>query len=149
MLVQECMTENVEIASPQASAFEAAQMMRDGDYGFLPVGQDDRLVGIVTDRDIAIRCVAERKDPVKTTVGQIMSGKVLYCFEDQPIEEVAKNMGDNQVRRMVVLNRNKRLVGILSLGDIVQSGEHREPATEALEQISENDHREPQKKASA
>ena len=92
--------------------------MRDGDFGLLPVGENDRLVGMVTDRDIVLRGVAEGGDISRIPARQVMSPEVLYCFEDQPVADVLKNMGDNQVRRMPVMNREKRLVGILSLGDL-------------------------------
>jgi CBS domain-containing protein len=136
MLVKECMTRNVEIGNPNMSLQEAAQKMRDGDYGALPVGDNDRLVGMITDRDIAIRAVAEGKDPKTAKVNEIISGKVLYCFEDQEIEDVIQNLGDNQVRRLPVLDRNKRLVGIVSLGDVAQSDQKPEHVDEALSRIS-------------
>ncbi len=118
MIVKECMTKSVELLTPDMVISEAAQKMRDGDFGILPVQKDERLVGMLTDRDIAIRCVAEERDSKRLHVGEIMTDKVLYCFEDQDINEVAKNLGDNQVRRLPVLNRDKKLVGILSLGDL-------------------------------
>ncbi len=118
MIVKECMTKSVELLTPYMVISEAAQKMRDGDFGILPVQKDERLVGMLTDRDIAIRCVAEERDSKRLHVGEIMTDKVLYCFEDQDINEVAKNLGDNQVRRLPVLNRDKKLVGILSLGDL-------------------------------
>src|SRR5262245_46431624 len=121
MFVRECMTKTVELASPDMTILEAACKMRDGDFGILPVGQNDRLVGMVTDRDIAIRATAEGKDPNSTKVRDVMSVGTLYCYDDQTLEEVAKNMGENQVRRLPVLNREKRLVGILSLGDVALS----------------------------
>lgn len=143
MLIKECMTKNVELTDPGTSIAVAAQKMRDGDFGMLPVGQNDRLVGMITDRDIAVRGVAEGKNPEQTKIEDIMSKKVLYCFEDQSIEEAAENMGQNQVRRLPVLNRGKRLVGILSLSDVAQSQESGEHAKMALHKISEPEHREP------
>jgi CBS domain-containing protein len=117
MRVSEAMTQTVSVARPDQTIQEAAQSMSDVDAGVLPVGENDRLVGIITDRDIAVRAVAQGKGP-DTQVGEVMSTEVLYCFEDEDTEDVAKNMGDNQVRRLPVVDRNKRLVGILSLGDI-------------------------------
>jgi CBS domain-containing protein len=149
MLIRDCMTKNVEIITPDTSVAEAAQKMRDGDFGMVPVGESDRLIGMITDRDIAIRAVAEGKDPESTKVRDVMSAKVLYCFEDQPVEEVARNMGENQVRRLPVLNREKRLIGIISLGDITKAPEHGDSAKEALHQISEEEHRELTQRASA
>jgi CBS domain-containing protein len=143
MLVRDCMTKKVELAAPGMSLRHAAQKMRDGDYGFLPVGENDRLVGMITDRDIAVRAVAEGKDPKSTRVREVMSDKVLYCFDDQTTEEVAENMGLNQVRRLPVLNRQKRLVGILALGDLADPKRDAEHAKDALCGISRHEHHEP------
>lgn len=121
MLVKECMTKNVTLGTPAMTMLEAAQKMRDGDFGILPIEENDRLVGIVTDRDIAVRGVAEGKDPKQVKVRDIMSPKVLYCYDDQTLEEIAENLGDNQVRRVPVVNRQKKLVGILSLSDMAKS----------------------------
>lgn len=118
MLVKECMTKSVDLTSPDATLTAAANKMREGDFGALPVGENDRLVGMITDRDIVIRAVATGKDPNVTRVGDVMSAKILYCFEDESLEEASKSMAENQVKRMAVLNRQKRLVGIISLGDV-------------------------------
>jgi len=117
MKISKCMTRDVQLASPTQSIRDAAKMMADIDVGSLPVGQDNRLVGMITDRDIAIRAVAEGKSP-DTPVREVMSQEVLYCFDDQELEEVARNMADIKVRRLPVLNRSKHLVGIVSLGDL-------------------------------
>ena len=117
MKVKDVMTPNVRLASPRQSIADAARMMAECDAGVLPVGEDDRLVGMITDRDIAIRAVAKDLPP-DTAVREVMSKEVLYCFEDEALEHVADNMGEQQVRRLPVLNREKRLVGILSLGDL-------------------------------
>jgi CBS domain-containing protein len=121
MIVKKCMTTKVELGKPNMSLFEAAKLMRDGDFGILPIEENDRLVGVITDRDIAVRGVAEGLDPNKVKISQIMTDRVLYCFEDQSLDEVAQNLGENRIRRLPVLNREKRLVGILSLGDLAQS----------------------------
>ena len=122
MQVRESMTRDVRVAAPTQSMREAARLMAELEVGVLPVGENDRLVGMITDRDIAVRGVAAGKGP-DTLVRDVMSGEVKYCFEDQSIEEVTANMGDIQVRRLPVLSREKRLVGIISLGDVaVQSG---------------------------
>ncbi len=121
MLVKECMTKKVTTGRPEMTVSEAAQKMRDGDFGLLPIEEDDRLVGMVSDRDIAIRAVAFGKDAKLTKVKDIMSEQVLYCFEDQSLDQVAQSLGDNQIHRMPVLNRQKRLVGILSLSDLAKS----------------------------
>ena len=121
MLVKECMTKKVKLGEPNMSLYEAAQTMRDGNFGILPISENDKLVGMLTDRDITIRGVAEGKDIKKIKVREIMSDKVLYCYEDQSFDEVAKNLAENHVRRLPVLNRQKRLVGILSLCDLAQA----------------------------
>jgi CBS domain-containing protein len=108
--------------------------MADLDVGGLPVAQDDRLVGMVTDRDLAVRGLAEDCGP-ESKVRQVMTPDVKYCFFDQDIEEIAANMADIQVRRLPVLDHDKRLVGILSLCDIAVSDDP-EPAMEALSGIS-------------
>jgi len=117
MLVSEAMSSNVKIANPDQSIRDAARMMAEIDAGSLPVGDNDRLVGMITDRDIAIRGVGAGKLPT-TPVREVMSTEVKYCFEDEDLDEVAENMADIKVRRLPVLNREKRLVGIVSLGDI-------------------------------
>lgn len=138
MLVKDCMTKHVELTDPSMKIVEAARKMRDGDFGMLPVGENDRLVGMITDRDITIRLVAEGLSPDECTVGDIMSKRVLYCFEDQDTKDVALNMGQNQVRRLPVLNRDKRLVGIISIGDIALAPAAEKQMTgEALKRISQ------------
>ena len=117
MQVSEAMSRNVRVAEPAQSLRDAARMIADLDAGVLPVGDNDRLIGMITDRDITIRAVAEGKGP-DTTVDEVMTPEVRYCFEDDDLEQVARNMADLQVRRMPVMNREKRLVGILSIGDI-------------------------------
>jgi CBS domain-containing protein len=122
MRVSEVMTRHVELISPDQSIQKAAQCMCDMDVGVLPVSENDRLVGMVTDRDIAVRAVALGKG-VDTPVREVMSAEVRYCFEDDLVSDVADNMADQQVRRLPVLNRSKRLVGILTLGDLAVSEE--------------------------
>lgn len=134
MLVSELMTRDVRLAAPNDTIERAATMMGEVDAGAIPVGENDRLVGMITDRDIAVRAVAQGKSPM-TTVREVMSSNVKYCFEDEAIEDVARNMGDIQVRRLPVLNRDKRLVGIVSLGDLAV--QHASQASVALSNISE------------
>jgi CBS domain-containing protein len=130
MKVNEAMTREVKITSPEETVQKAAKMMADLDAGALPVAENDRLIGMITDRDIAIRGVAGGKGP-EAKVRDVMTAEVKYCFDDQDLDEVAHNMADLQVRRLPVVNRSKRLVGILSLGDIAVS--HRaQPVGEAL-----------------
>jgi len=134
MLVKEAMSRDVKTVGPDEQIQEAARIMLDMDVGALPVGEDDRLVGMITDRDIAIRCVAKGRGP-DAKVREIMSDEVKYCFADQDIEQVAQNMAQIQVRRLPVLDRDKRLVGIVSLGDIATIAGGME-AGEALSGIS-------------
>lgn len=134
MRVSECMTRDVKMANPQESICDAAQMMADCDAGILPVSDNDRLVGMITDRDIAVRGVAEGKGP-SAKVGDVMSAEVKYCFDDQEVDDVLHNVGELQVRRLPVLNHDKRLVGIVSLGDLAGNS-HAQPTAEALSGIS-------------
>jgi CBS domain-containing protein len=134
MKVSNCMTKNVKIADPDQTIRDAALAMGRLDAGVLPVGENDRLVGMITDRDIAIRGVAEGKGP-DAKIRDVMSRDVKYCFEDEEIDDVLHNMGELKVRRMPVLNRDKRLVGIVSLGDLATNAETAE-AGEALGDIS-------------
>lgn len=138
MQIREIMTREVKLIHPQDPIREAARRMRDEDIGSLPVADGDRLVGYVTDRDIVIRALADSGD-ADTPVSEAMSERILYCFEDESIENVAKNMAENQVRRLPVLTREKRLCGIVALGDIASHGAD-EPAEEALEGISRRTH---------
>jgi CBS domain-containing protein len=123
MKVSEVMSRQVAVATPSDTLQRAAKAMIELDCGALPVGENDRLVGVITDRDIAIRAVAEGLDPTTTTVREIMSDDVKYCFEDESVDHIADNMANEQIRRLPVVDRNKRLVGIVSLGDIATKGE--------------------------
>jgi CBS domain-containing protein len=136
MQVRDVMTKGAECVRPSNSLQEAAQKMKNLDVGPLPVCDNDRLVGLITDRDIAIRAVAEACDPRSTTVKDVMTPDVLYCFEDQDVREAAQLMREHQVRRLIVLNRDKRLVGIVSLGDLaVETGDEK-LAGKTLEHVS-------------
>ena len=117
MNVSEVMTKQVEVISPQQTIRDAAELMQQLDTGVLPVGENDRLVGMITDRDIVIRAVAQGRGP-DSELREAMTESVLYCFEDDSVEDAAKQMGEAQVRRLPVLNRDKRLVGIVALGDL-------------------------------
>jgi CBS domain-containing protein len=120
MRVSEAMTREVRVATPGQSIRDVAKIMDEINAGSMPVGENDRLVGMITDRDIAIRAVALGKGP-DTPVRDVMSTEqVLYCYDDEELDHVAKNMGEEQVRRLPVVNRDKRLVGIVSLGDLAQ-----------------------------
>lgn len=122
MRVRDCMTRDVRIADPRETIREAAMAMASVDAGALPVGENDRLVGMITDRDIAVRGVADGKGP-DATVREVMSAEVRYCYEDDDADDVLRNMAELQVRRLPVVNRNKRLVGIISLSDLATNGE--------------------------
>ncbi|ODT06791.1 MAG: inosine-5-monophosphate dehydrogenase [Kaistia sp. SCN 65-12] len=117
MRVSEAMTRDVCVVRPDHTIEEAARMMLAIDAGLLPVGADDRLLGMITDRDIAVRAIAEGRGPT-TPVGDVMTQDVKYCFIDEDTAHVAKNMGEQQIRRLPVIDRDKRLVGILSLADV-------------------------------
>ncbi len=116
MKIQDIMTSDCHIVRPEQSVEEAARLMVKEDLGFLPVGDDEKLVGIITDRDITVRVIAEGRDG-RARVGDVMSSEVKYCYDDQSVDEVVDNMGDIQVRRLPVVSREKRLVGIVSLAD--------------------------------
>jgi CBS domain-containing protein len=118
MKIREVMTETVELVDPDTALRDAAQRMRDVGIGFLPVGVDDRLVGTLTDRDITVRAVADGLDPKIARVREAMSKALIYCFEDQDTSEAATLMAENKVRRLPVLNSAKRLVGVVSIGDL-------------------------------
>ena len=135
MRVSEAMSRDVRVASPDESICEAACSMAQLDAGAMPVGKDDRLVGMITDRDIAVRAVAAGKGP-DTPVRDVMTPEVKYCYEDEDLAHVAKNMGELRVRRLPVLNRDKRLVGILSLGDLALA-EDEKVAGEAVKGVSQ------------
>jgi len=138
MQLKDVMTTDVQLTDPTAKLKEAAIAMREGDFGLLPVGANDRLVGTITDRDIAVRAVAEGKDPNTTTVSDVMSKGIHYCFEDQSLEEAAQMMSEAQVRRLPVLNRDKRLVGIVALADLALESGARQPAGDALTGVSQH-----------
>jgi CBS domain-containing protein len=133
MKVSEIMTRGVEIASPDDTIQQAAGRMAELDAGVLPVGENDRLVGMLTDRDIAIRAVAQGKGP-DTKVREAMTPEVRYCFEDDDLDAVVQSMGENKVRRLPVLNQEKRLVGIVAFGDVALYGDstHADTAATAV-----------------
>ncbi len=122
MDVAHCMTRDVQICSPGDTIRDAARALKDIDTGFLPVGENDRLIGMITDRDITIRAVAEGKSG-ETLVRDVMTKDVQYCFETDDVDEAASKMGQLRVRRLPVLNKDKRLVGVISLGDIWRTDE--------------------------
>ena len=120
--ISEVMTRGIQIANPDQTIREAAMTMAREDIGSLPVGENDRLIGMITDRDIALRAVAEGRSP-NTPVRDVMTDDIKYCFEDDDVAQVAQNMAELQVRRLPVVNRDKRLVGIVALSNVAQCGD--------------------------
>jgi CBS domain-containing protein len=137
MRIKEIMSNKVTWIAPDTSLRDAAKKMRDLDVGCLPVGKDDRLIGMITDRDIACRAVAAGRDPTKTTAEKVMSKGVTYCFDDQDIKDAAQLMEKKQIHRLPVLNRDKRMVGILSLGDLALHAPN-QLTGEVVEQVSKH-----------
>jgi len=137
MKLKDIMTKDVECVRPGDTLQDAARKMKELDVGPMPVcGDGDRIVGMLTDRDIVIRTTAEGKDPKTTRVQDAMSEDVVWCFDDQDSEEAAELMQERQVRRLLVMNRDKRLVGIVSLGDLATEGKKGQ-ARETLQAVSE------------
>ena len=119
MQIKDVMTQGCQWIAPETSLSDAALAMRDGDLGFLAVGENDKLIGIITDRDITVRAVADNVSAA-TQVRDVMTPQVMYCYDDQSVDEICNNMADIKVRRLPVVNRDKRLVGAVSLGDLAQ-----------------------------
>jgi CBS domain-containing protein len=136
MQVQEIMSRDVVLASPDDTVQSAAKKMAEIDAGALPVGEQDRLVGMVTDRDIVVRAVAKGSEPKQCKVRDVMSSDIKYCYEDESVEDVARNMSSLQIKRLPVLNREKRLVGIVALGDLATEPGATDKAKSALSGIS-------------
>ena len=135
MQIRELMTREVDIADPNMTINAVAKQMRADNIGALPVGENDRLIGMVTDRDIVMRAIAEKRSSRNTTVREVMSKGICYCFEDDDTEGAAQIMAKHQVRRLPVLNRDKRLVGVIALADLGCSDD--EAAQGALKDISQ------------
>ncbi|HLO33543.1 MAG TPA: CBS domain-containing protein [Anaerolineales bacterium] len=137
MKLKEIMTKDVEVIHPDEPLRAVAQKMRARDIGFLPVCDGDRLIGVVTDRDIIVRATAEGMDPNGIIGRDLMTSPIIYCFDDQDVEEAARVMEQNQIRRVAVLSRaDKRLVGVVSLGDIATNGT-KDVSAEVLQSVSE------------
>lgn len=137
MIVKNICTKDVQYVSPDTSLSKVAQLMEQHDCGSILVGEDDKLTGVITDRDIALRCVAKYKDPAVMMAGECQTPQVLYCYENDEAKDVLDNMAKNKVRRMVVLDnqQDKRLVGIVSFGDLNAACENREASSKAMEKI--------------
>ena len=138
MKVSEIMTSDVEVVSPEQPMQEAARLMLQADAGVVPVQEGDKLIGMITDRDIAVRGVAEGRGP-DTPVRDVMSGKPLFCFADEDVDDVAIQMSDAQVRRFPVLSREgQKLVGIISIGDLTKVDDEGQAAEAALTGVSQD-----------
>jgi len=133
MQIKDVMTPQCEWIAPDASLEEAAKIMQDKDIGFIPVGENDKLIGAVTDRDIVTRAVAKGANG-STQVRDVMTPQIKYCYDDQAVDSICQNMSDIKVRRLPVVNRDKRLVGVVSLGDVSQG--HILESGEALQAIT-------------
>lgn len=136
MQIRDVMTPDVSFVTPDTPIREIARRMRDNDIGSTPVVEHNRLTGMVTDRDIVLRVVAAGANLDAAQARDAMSAGILYCFDDDSVESVLESMGSNQIRRLPVVNREKRLVGFVSLGDLSLSGKRR-AAGEALQEISQ------------
>jgi CBS domain-containing protein len=137
MTLKDVMTPGVEVIAPEATLQQAAAKMRRLNIGPLPVWDGEQLVGMLTDRDITVRAVAEGCDPTTTTVREAMTPDLAYCFEDQSIEDGVQMMERYQIRRLPILSRAKRLVGMVSLGDLAVSSGNERQVGETLKQVSE------------
>lgn len=137
MYISELMSRGVEVIDPNATTRDAAIRMRDEDVGALPVGENDRLIGMVTDRDIVARGVAADRAPGNCSVRDVMSEGVYYCFEDEDAQRPADVMAEHKVRRLPVLNRDKRLVGVVAVADLARAGITEHPVKEISEPTRE------------
>ena len=137
MRVSETMTREPHVIAPETTLMDTANIMAANSVGLLPISDGERIIGMVTDRDIAVRGVASGKGP-DTQVRDVMTGDVKYCYADQNIDEVARNMSDLQLQRLVVISRDKRLVGILSLSDIAKADSDGRIAGSVLREIAEH-----------
>ena len=135
MIIKDIMSKDVIVVEPTVMLSDVAKKMKDHDCGSILVASDDRLLGVITDRDMALRSIAESLDPSKTTAEKVMTKEVLYCRDSDDIASVAENMTRNKVRRLPVLDTNKRLVGIVSLGDIAANGNDEKISGSALGSI--------------
>lgn len=138
MLAKDIMCKKPEFLPPTATAKQAAEQMKKHDYGFIPIGENDRLIGAITDRDLALRVIAAGKDPSKTLLRDVMSKDIHYCFESDSLEKVAKQMEQLQIRRMVVLNKDKRMTGIISLGDFATKAKDPKLCNELADAVSQH-----------
>jgi len=136
MKLKEIMTSNVEVIHPNDTLQTAARKMHDRDIGFLPVCDGDRLIGVMTDRDLITRALADGMDSKAMLGRDLVTSPAIYCFDDQSVDEAAKLMHDNQIRRLVILSRDKRMVGVVSLGDLAMNIDDKKSG-DVLQSVSE------------
>ncbi|RST53574.1 CBS domain-containing protein [Variovorax sp. MHTC-1] len=134
--IKDLMSRDVQVISPDATIAEAARCMRDGNFGMMPVGENDRMIGSISDRDIAVRAVADGRGG-DAKVRDVMSDGIRWAYEDEPIKRAVAIMGEHQIRRLPIVSREKRLVGIVALADLAVKETKKAPAAEALCEISE------------
>jgi CBS domain-containing protein len=137
MELREVMTTDVKTIGPRSTIREAAEQMAHLDIGAIPIAEGNRLLGMVTDRDITVRATAEGRDPNSTRVSDVMTSDVVYCYDDDTTEEAALKMRQLQIRRIPVVDRDKHLVGVLSLGDLALESDDDELVSQTLEGVSE------------
>ncbi|MBL4805467.1 MAG: CBS domain-containing protein [Alphaproteobacteria bacterium] len=137
MQIKDALSQDVQYANKTTSIVQVAKLMEEHDCGSIPVGENDKLVGMVTDRDIVLRCIAQEHDPLTMTAGECMSEGILYCFDTDKVEDVLENMGEQAVKRMPVVDKDKNLVGIVSFGDLSAACENKACCGEAMEDIRE------------
>ena len=135
--IKDVMTPQAEVISPDATAEDTASIMKQLDVGVLPVSDEEGLVGILTDRDLVVRVLAAKRDPKAVLVGEVMTPSIVYCFEDEDIKHAATLMAEQQIRRLPVLNRERKLVGIVSIGDLAVHGEDSQLSATVLEEVSQ------------
>ncbi|MBG9387217.1 CBS domain-containing protein [Caenimonas aquaedulcis] len=134
--ISDVMSRDVKVIAPDATIGDAAKAMRDGDFGMMPVSENDKMVGAISDRDIAIRAIAEGRGP-DTKVRDIMSDGIHWVYDDESVDRASKLMSEHQIRRLPVVDRDKRLVGIVALADLAVKESESRPASQALTEISE------------
>lgn len=140
MKLENTMTRKVEVIRPGSTVREAAQMMRSLDVGPIPVVEDGRLIGMLTDRDITIRATAEGRDPNNTPVRDVMSPEVVFCYSDEDVETAAKLMSEKRIRRLPVMDRERKLVGIVSLADLAIDVHDQKMSGKVLADVSKPGH---------
>lgn len=138
--LKEVMTTKPRVAEPEDTLTDIAELMREEDTGAIPICDGDKLVGMITDRDIVMRTLAQDIDPSTIVARDIMTSPIIYCYEDESIDEAAKVMEEKQIRRLVVLDRNRRLVGMVSLGNLAARGGNDLLVGQIVEKVSEPSH---------